>query len=175
MSTTTLRETKQPPAAPRTAQRPVPRPVISPARTAPPVAPHGYRTGPDHQAVLSLPAEVRWVPAARHCVAAILAQWRFPSADRESAELVVDELTANAAQYGRRDMTVHLSLSSGVLRISVTDSGVPVGPRPPRDAAPDEHGRGLAIVELLASEVRMIQGPLGRQVSVVLRAATTGT
>lgn len=149
--------------------------TLSPALTAPPVTPPGHRIGHDHQAVLSLPAEIRWVPVARRCVAAVLAQWRFPSADRESAELIVDELTANAAQYGQRDMTVRLSLTAGVLRISVTDSGVPVGPRPPRDAAPDEHGRGLAIVELLAHEVRMSQGPLGRRVSVVLRAATTAT
>ncbi|MEV0600237.1 ATP-binding protein [Streptomyces sp. NPDC050315] len=148
MSTTTLRETKQPPAAPRTAQRPA------------------------SQAILALPAEIRWVPAARHCVAAVLAQWRFPAADREAAELVVDELTANAAQHGRHDMTVHLSLRAGVLRISVTDSGVPTVPRPTRDNDPDEHGRGLAIVELLAQEVRTSQSPLGRHVSVVLRTTT---
>ncbi|MBZ4016574.1 ATP-binding protein [Streptomyces purpurogeneiscleroticus] len=130
------------------------------------------RPSAGRQAVLALPAEVRWVPTARHCVAAVLAQWRFPAAGRDSAELVIDELAANAAEHGHRDMTVHLSLHAGDLRISVTDSGAPAGPRPPRDTDPDEHGRGLAIVALLADEVRVNEGPLGRRVDVVLRATT---
>ncbi|MEU2926960.1 ATP-binding protein [Streptomyces sp. NPDC007251] len=139
----------------------------------PPATPPAARTDPAHEAVIALPAEVRWVPAARRCIVAVLTQWRFPSADRESAELIVGELAANAAEHGRHDMTVRLSLHKGVLWISVTDSGVPARPRRPRDADPDEHGRGLSIVELLALEVRVHQGPLGRRVDVALPPVIT--
>lgn len=172
MSITTLLETKRPPTGPRTAHRPTPEPVATHAGTMPTLPQPGSRPSPGRQAVLALPAEVRWVPAARRSVAAVLTQWRFPSTDRESAELVVGELAANAAQHGHHDMTVHLSLHTGVLRISVTDSGAPARPRPPRDSGPEEHGRGLSIVELLSHEVRVSQSPLGRRVEVVLGAST---
>ncbi|MGP4084456.1 ATP-binding protein [Streptomyces sp. KR55] len=173
MSTTILIETRRPPAAPLTAQWTAPQPIVSRDRTMSPTVPLGTRPTAGHEAVLALPAEVRWVPVARRCVAAVLAQWRFPSADRESAELVVSELAANAAEHGRHDMTVRLSLYAGVLRISVTDSGAPARPRPAQDADPDEHGRGLAIVGLLAVKVRVHQGPLGRRVDVDLHATAT--
>ncbi|GHJ99340.1 ATP-binding protein [Streptomyces sp. NPDC003753] len=140
--------------------------------TGPAVVRPRSRQVPGHQAVFALPAEIPWVPVARRGVAAVLAQWRLPSADRASAELVVGELAANAAEHGRCDMTVQLSLHAGLLRISVTDSGAPVRPRTTQDSDPDEHGRGLPIVALLAQEVRVDQGPLGRRVSVALPTAT---
>ncbi|MFF8846449.1 ATP-binding protein [Streptomyces sp. NPDC015127] len=169
MSTTAVRESSQPTAEPFLGQQSAAHRV-----TRPPAMPSGPRRDIARQAILALPAEISWVPVARHCAAAVLAQWRLPSAARQSAELVVGELAANAAQHGRHDMTAHLSLHAGVLRISVTDSGDPDRPRPPEptDADADEHGRGLAIVELLSDEVRVRQSSLGRSVSVVLRAAT---
>jgi len=86
-----------------------------------------------------------------------------------AAELVIGELAANAAEHGNRDMTIHLSLAAGALQISVTDSGGPGGPRrPSHDNDPDEHGRGLDIVEVLSSEIRIRQTPVGRRVSVVI-------
>ncbi|MDQ1006224.1 anti-sigma regulatory factor (Ser/Thr protein kinase) [Streptomyces sp. V4I23] len=90
--------------------------------------------------------------------------------DLESAVLVVDELAANAAQHGRRDMIIRLSLDAGALRISVTDSGGPARSRRPHAGDPDEHGRGLAIVELLTSQIRVHQRAFGRRVSVLLRS-----
>jgi anti-sigma regulatory factor (Ser/Thr protein kinase) len=170
MSTTILLEKKQPPTGPRTAQRPLPpsQPIAAHHRTPAPSPHPGSRPSHERQAVLALPAEIRWVPAARHCVAGVLAHWGFWATDRESAELVVGELAANAAKHGHRDMTVRLSLHTGLLRISVTDSGARARRRPPRDTDPDEHGRGLAIVEVLAQEVRVSQGSRGRRVDVVL-------
>ncbi|MFE2023767.1 ATP-binding protein [Streptomyces hygroscopicus] len=131
----------------------------------------GSRATSGGRAVLALPAEISWVPVARHCVRAILAQWRLPADDREAAELIVAELAANAAQHGRREMTVHLCVLPGVLRISVTDSGAPAGSSRPRAADLEEHGRGMAIVGCLAHEVRVDQWPLGRRVDVVLRSS----
>ncbi|MFI9821598.1 ATP-binding protein [Streptomyces sp. NPDC052013] len=139
--------------------------------TVPPVVRPRPRQVPGHQALVALPAEIPWVPVARRGVSAVLAQWRLPSADRASAELVVGELAANAAEHGRCDMTVYLSLHAGLLRISVTHSGAAVRPPTTQDTDPDEHGRGLTIVELLAQEIRVHQGPLGRRVSVALPTA----
>lgn len=172
MYTTTLREASKPPTESFEGQRPAAHPVLSRAPRMPRAAHPDARTAPAHEAVLSLPAEARWVPVARRCVGAVLTQWRFPSADRESAELIVGELAANAAEHGRHDMTVRLSLHKGVLWISVTDSGLPGRTRRPRNADSDEHGRGMAIVELLALEVRVRQGPLGRRVDAALTATT---
>lgn len=173
MCTAPLREATRPPAGSVEGHRPAAQPIVYRDQGMTPAAPVDARALPGHQALLALPAEARWVPVARRCVVAVLTQWRFPSADRESAELIVGELAANAAEHGRHDMTIHLSLHTGVLRISVTDSGVPARPRRPRDADPDEHGRGLSIVELLALEVRVRQGPLGRRVDVALTATVT--
>ncbi|GAA1004717.1 transporter [Streptomyces sp. F-3] len=168
MSTAALHDTMQPSAVtgravPRRRGPVGPRPGLVRDRTRP-----AARPAPGRHAVLALPAEVRWVPVARRSATAILAHWRLHPADLASAELVIGELAANAAVHGRRDMTLRLSLDAKVLRISVTDSGGPARSRRPYDDDPDEHGRGLAIVGLLAGEVRVHPSPLGRRVSVVL-------
>ncbi|MFF9818099.1 ATP-binding protein [Streptomyces sp. NPDC014006] len=133
--------------------------------------PRGTRAAPARRAVLALPAEARWVPVARRIVTAALAHWHLPPPALAAAELVVGELAANAAEHGHRDMTIHLSLGAGTLRISVTDAGSPAGSRRPHDDDPDEHGRGLTIVEHLTSEVRVLQSPVGRRVSVLIPTA----
>ncbi|MER6735194.1 ATP-binding protein [Streptomyces puniciscabiei] len=169
MYSTILDETRRPPATARTHQQPPAPRFARPDRAAPAAVSTDTRTPAGREAVLALPAEAQWVPVARRCVAAVLTQWRFPSATRESAELIVGELAANAAEHGRHDMTVRLSLHAGALWISVTDSGAQVRSWPPRDTDPDEHGRGLSIVEVLAQEMRVSQSLLGRRVDVVLR------
>ncbi|MFI9155600.1 ATP-binding protein [Streptomyces sp. NPDC053367] len=177
MYTTLLDETGRPPATARTLRRPTapPPPRSDHPASAPAAAPADDRTNAGREAVLALPAEVRWVPVVRRCVVAVLAQWRFPSAARESAELIVGELAANAAEHGRHDMTVRLSLHAGVLWISVTDSGAPATSEVPREADLEEHGRGLFIVEYLAATLRVHQGPWGRTVDAALPVAAVPT
>ncbi|MFP1628514.1 ATP-binding protein [Streptomyces sp. 5K101] len=123
-----------------------------------------------HDAILALPAEVPWVPIARRSAAAVLAHWGIPDTESDVVELIIGELAANAAQHGRSDMTLRLSLTAGALRISVTDSGDDTEPRPPRSQDPDEHGRGLDLVALLAHETHVHQDTRGRRVNVVLRS-----
>ncbi|MFE2263920.1 ATP-binding protein [Streptomyces griseosporeus] len=166
-----LDETGRPQATARTNQRPAARPLTRPERSPAATAPSGARTVAGREAVLALPAEVRWVPVARRCVVAVLARWGLPPATCEAAELVVGELAANAAEHGRHDMTIRLCADAGVLWISVTDSGAPVSPPAPRTPDSEEHGRGLAIVEFLASQLRVRQGPGGRQVDAALTVA----
>ncbi|MEU7061530.1 ATP-binding protein [Streptomyces sp. NPDC046197] len=121
-----------------------------------------------HQAVLTLPAREAHVSAARHLAADLLACWSVPESERDSAVLIVDELAANAAQYGREHMTLLLVLDHGTLHIVVTDSGTTVEHRH-RDVAPDERGRGTGIVTCLAESTEVHQTRSGREVRARLR------
>ncbi|MER6124270.1 ATP-binding protein [Streptomyces sp. NPDC001795] len=121
-----------------------------------------------HQALLTLPAQEAHVSAARHFVAELLECWSVPESERDSAVLIVDELAANAAQYGRECMTVLLVLDHGTLDIVVSDSGSAVE-RGHHDVAPDEHGRGTGIVEYLAQSTEVHHTGGGREVRACLR------
>ncbi|MFI9103255.1 ATP-binding protein [Streptomyces fildesensis] len=95
------------------------------------------------------------VRTVRHFASALLITWGVAAADRESAILIVGELSANAAQHGGAEMTVSLSLHGLTLCIEVSDSGKVPAPRiSPCTARRDQEcGRGLAIVDHLADWV----------------------
>jgi anti-sigma regulatory factor (Ser/Thr protein kinase) len=121
-----------------------------------------------HQALLTLPAQETHVSAARHFTADLLECWSVPENERDSAVLIVDELTANAARYGHERMTLLLALDRHTLHIVVSDSGTAL--EHPHDAvAPDEHGRGTGIVEYLAQSTEVHQTPGGREVRACLQ------
>ena len=138
-----------------------PRPSPQPGRSGPPCR---------HQALLILPAQEAHVSAARHFAADLLETWSVPAGERDSAVLIVDELAANAARYGREHMTLSLALDHGTLQIVVTDSGKTVERRH-RDMAPDEHGRGTGIVQYLAQSTEIHQTRTGREVRACLRCS----
>ncbi|MEU6091772.1 ATP-binding protein [Streptomyces sp. NPDC047085] len=121
-----------------------------------------------HQALLTLPAQEAHVSAARHFAAELLECWGVPAGERDSAVLIVDELAANAALYGRERMTLLLALDHGTLHIVVSDSGMAVEHRP-HDIAPDEHGRGTGIVQYLAQSTEIHQTRSGREVRACLK------
>ncbi|MFF4830116.1 ATP-binding protein [Streptomyces sp. NPDC001312] len=123
-----------------------------------------------HEALLTLPAQEEHVPAARHFAADLLETWSVPAIERDSAVLIVDELAANAAQYGRERMTLRLVLDDGTLHIVVTDSGTAVQRHRP-DIASDEHGRGTGIVQYLAQSTEVHQTRSGREVRACLRCS----
>ncbi|MEW2515573.1 ATP-binding protein [Streptomyces sp. NPDC046870] len=122
-----------------------------------------------HEALLTLPAQEAHVCAVRHFTADLLEAWQVPASERDSAILIVDELAANAAQYGRECMTVRLNLDDGTLHIVVTDSGRAVERHRP-DIAPDEHGRGTGIVQYLAQSTEAHQTGSGHEVRACLSA-----
>ncbi|MFI2206578.1 ATP-binding protein [Streptomyces sp. NPDC020192] len=123
-----------------------------------------------HRATLTLPAQEAHVSAARHFTADLLECWSVPESERDSAVLIVDELTANAAQYGHECMTLVLVLDHGALYIVVSDSGTAVE-RGAHDVAPDEHGRGTGIVQYLAQSTEIHQTRGGREVRACLRCS----
>ncbi|MBB5932891.1 ATP-binding protein [Streptomyces echinatus] len=135
------------------------------------------RTGPQpgrpcrHEVQLTLPAQEAHVGAVRHFTADVLEAWQVPASKRDSAILIIDELAANAARYGRERMTLRLVLDDGTLHIVVADSGRAVERHRP-DIAPDEHGRGTGIVQYLAQSTEAHQTGSGREVRARLRCSS---
>ncbi|MFE9722182.1 ATP-binding protein [Streptomyces sp. NPDC005794] len=111
--------------------------------------------GPDsvlHEDRLDYTPTARSISLCRRRAARLVAEWGQPH-HAEEAELLVSELATNALLHGcmrGRLFRVHLTLTSAVLRIEVSD---PRGERLPglREAGADDcYGRGLLIVARLA-------------------------
>jgi anti-sigma regulatory factor (Ser/Thr protein kinase) len=88
----------------------------------------------------------------------------------EIAQLLTSELVTNALQHGSGHIAVEITRSANRLRVSVDDDG----PRPPRRmaAGPDAvHGRGLILVESLATKWGVIPRGTGKRVWFELRTA----
>ncbi|MCP9212310.1 ATP-binding protein [Streptomyces sp. NEAU-Y11] len=137
----------------------------------PPLAPTPV-SGRD--ALLTLPAEPALVGCARHFAENVLIHWKVPSDACDAAVLVVGELAANAARHGRSRMTVRLTLTPDALRLVVSDHGLLPRPRRPHlvpVSDPDEHGRGIALVETLASRVETRRHDNGHWVRATLPVA----
>ncbi|GAB7110069.1 hypothetical protein JCM4814A_83840 [Streptomyces phaeofaciens JCM 4814] len=139
----------------------------------PPSAP--FVSGMPRHGVITLPAEARQVCTVRRFAAALLARWGVAGDDLDSVLLIIGELAGNAAQHGRADMTVSLTLEEGSVCVEVVDSGTRPAVTHPRCGSPcDERGRGLDIVGQLADWTETREGREGRQVRAVRRLTPTG-
>lgn len=101
---------------------------------------------------LHLPATVEAVPQARHALRGSV-RAGIPAEPLDTLELLVSELVTNAVQHAPHTSTVTVELlrTGRTMRIAVTDAGVLL-PRPRTSVeSADEHGRGLMLVEALAS------------------------
>lgn len=111
----------------------------------------------------------------RSYVRAVLAEWGM-AATSETAELIVTELVTNVATApGAQEDRVpvyQLGLFSDrrVLVIEVFDM-LPGTPERREAATDDEHGRGLAIVEVLSEEWGIRPHPRGKVIYARVRAA----
>lgn len=146
------------------------------ARVTPQAArfPERMRNTPQ-QAVLTLPSLQSAVRDFRNFADNVLGRWKLPESERASALLIVSELAGNAAVHGRASTSLYLARDRGTLDIEVMDSGACVPDREERaDIDPVEHGRGMYIVEVLASEVVVRDNHDGRTVRVGLAAENPG-
>ncbi|MFF1497828.1 ATP-binding protein [Streptomyces sp. NPDC058304] len=121
------------------------------------------------------------VPLVRARVRAVLEGWRIAAEAVDVLLLAVSELAANvvrhaAAATGR--MRVAVAFGGGWLRLEVADQGarLPRLPHPAAEIAPDaESGRGLLIVQLLATEaggeLSVVADEFGTSVRVFLPVA----
>ncbi|MGI5451202.1 ATP-binding protein [Streptomyces sp. CA-243310] len=129
------------------------------------------------QGVVCVAAEKNMVSEVRHFASALLGFWGVAASDRESAVLIIGELGANAAQYGRAELAMRLCLEGMTLRIDVCDLGsLSVVRRPASATRPaGEGGRGLAIVGRLADRVETTLSEGRHAVRADLRLTTPGT
>ncbi len=91
----------------------------------------------------------------------------------EIAQLLTTELVANAIDHGAGEITLDITRASRDLRVDVIDAA-PGRPRIGRAGAYQTHGRGMLIVESLASAWG-VEPPSGdRQKSVWFKLRTAG-
>ncbi len=101
-----------------------------------------------HQTTVTLRPQVAEVSRARHRVASFCGG--LPEDLRTIAQLLTSELVTNAVEHSAEAVNVHLTLARSGLRVEVTDRSSSL-PRRKESTERDERGRGLMIVESLAS------------------------
>ena len=114
-------------------------------------------TTPTVEFTQRLSATRRGARLARHLAVHQLDEWGIPygSDVSEAAALIVAELAANAVTHARvpgRDFELRLALAAGTLRIEVSDARGDREPASKPPAADSETGRGLLLVEALATD-----------------------
>src|SRR5581483_4755331 len=115
----------------------------------------------------SLPAGPAAACAARGLVRAAIESWDVP-VDYEVAALLTSELVTNAIRHeAGENVTLVITLSSGYFGVDVHDTSpcVPVPVDGPADA---ETGRGLMLVESLATDWGFYWTPTGKAVYFTL-------
>ena len=102
------------------------------------------------------------IPEARAFVRATLSRWGEISVV-DGALLVTSELFTNAVIHGSGRIDVYVTLDPEALRIAVVDDGRRIPDRwPRREAMPTLGGRGLRIVDTVASTWGNNFDPAGR-------------
>ncbi len=104
---------------------------------------------------LDLPFSAESAAVARRQLIEWMRRLHAGDEQRDDARLVVSELVGNAVRHARplADGTMHVSWGAGPtgLDIAVTDGGARTTPEKVDAGVSDLAGRGLAIVEVLAS------------------------
>ena len=90
---------------------------------------------------------------------------QYGGAVADTAMLLVSELITNALRHGSGAITLLVTPSPREIRVDVADES-PLPPRARRAARDDEDGRGLLIVDSLASSWGMEALPQGRGKSI---------
>lgn len=109
---------------------------------------------------ITLPAEPRSVTAGRQFTAKTLAEWGYPE-HAETACLLVSEILTNAISHARAPIKLRMHRSATEIVTEISDDS----PRLPqrRLAGPgDESGRGLILVEALATQWGTRPAPAGK-------------
>jgi anti-anti-sigma factor len=120
---------------------------------------------------LSLAATEAAPAAARLYVRDVLRYWQLALPGDEViyvAELLADELVTNAVVHARTPLRLRLELRGDLLHVAVRD-GSPRLLRPVLDGPELEGGRGLGLVERLATAWGVRQHPDGKTVWCTLR------
>ncbi|WP_274916880.1 ATP-binding protein [Streptomyces sp. WZ-12] len=115
---------------------------------------------------LALVVEPKKLHGVRHDLADRLASWGLVELVDDSLKIATELLT-NAYRHAGGRAVLFLQMSSGLLRITVSDRSHEL----PVIQCPDwmtESGRGMALVASLASELRVVPTADGKDVEVTL-------
>jgi anti-sigma regulatory factor (Ser/Thr protein kinase) len=117
-----------------------------------------------------LESDIEAPRAARALLRDALAQWQLDSC-RDVAELLVDELVSNVVRHVGSPVELRVLRQATTVRVEVDDESTALPVR--RDPNPDEdHGRGILLVESLASRWGTIPTPGGKTVWFEIDAET---
>ncbi|GAB6987093.1 SpoIIE family protein phosphatase [Nocardioides pyridinolyticus] len=105
---------------------------------------------------------------ARRAVRRQLASWGVPEEAAHELELITSELVTNAFVHARPPIDLHLRHSANEVVLEVQDRAV-LRPRRRRPDDDDEHGRGLNIIEVLATDWGTRSSESGKTVWCTLR------
>jgi anti-sigma regulatory factor (Ser/Thr protein kinase) len=100
---------------------------------------------------IEFPADRTAPSRARRFVAETLHSWGVSGATTADAVLLVSELVTNALLHARSAPTVELTHDGDIVRVGVCDDS-PVAPRRRQYATDAATGRGIALVEQLATD-----------------------
>lgn len=106
-------------------------------------------TSPRAEAATDVSPHPASVGAARRFVLRTLSDWRLDEL-ADDAQLLVSELVTNAIVHGEGSCHLRLALRGDTLRLEVVDGGAG-SPEPRRDTWRAEHGRGLHLVNAIAT------------------------
>lgn len=105
---------------------------------------------PQTRVRVALPDDATAPLVARRALRQLLRGWRLPGLV-EPVALVVSELVTNALRHGGKPIRLTVRRSRHKLSVGVFDSS-PVAARRREARSSDESGRGMAIVETVASD-----------------------
>ncbi|MFT2014863.1 ATP-binding protein [Streptomyces sp. 796.1] len=106
------------------------------------------------------------MPRARERAVRVVAEWGWPALV-DDVGLIVSELASNAVLHGAlrgRLFRVQLTLTPVVLRIAVSDPKGEQLPRTREPTAEDKFGRGLLIVDAVATRWGVRERTVGKDV-----------
>jgi anti-sigma regulatory factor (Ser/Thr protein kinase) len=113
---------------------------------------------------LALAASATTGSLARQALRQLLASARIDTETSETAVLLATELVTNAVEHGRGAAYLDADVADQVIRLEVTDSST-VAPRPNTEVGElDERGRGLILIDALASRWGVRPRPDGKTV-----------
>jgi len=115
----------------------------------------GQRAG--RQSAIDLPRALTSAADARRFVSRTVQEWEL-AALLDDAVLVASELATNAVTHAKSTCQIRLSLHPTSLRIDVVDTGAGT-PEPQPESATEEHGRGLVLIDAVATAWGLEQIP----------------
>jgi len=121
------------------------------------------RVLPPREARLKLPADLRSAGEARRFLTGLLHSWRMSELADGDIELLTSEVCSNAVRHAHSAFTVIVRFDGTRVRVEVGD-GSRVLPQPRESTPDDESGRGLFLVEQLASAWGVVPTVEGKRV-----------